>query len=146
MTDKKENNPTFQIVGIYTKDSSFEAPLPISSYKDAKWQPSANVDVKTTDSNLEDKLYEIVLHVNLTVTLEDKTVFIVEMQQAGTFIIDGIDGEKLDHVLKAYCPSIVFPYIRQNVSEMINKAGFPPLYLSPIDFESQYMAKKEKSN
>ncbi|MBT4885088.1 MAG: protein-export chaperone SecB [Legionellales bacterium] len=143
MSNDKKTTPHFQIVALYIKDCSFEAPLPISSYKDKQWQPAANVDIKSEHSKLEDKLYEIVLSCKLNVSLEDKTVFIVEMQQAGTFSIDGLDGDKLDHVLSAYCPSIIFPYIRQNISEIITKAGFPALYLSPVDFEAQYFAKKQ---
>lgn len=144
MSKQESVNPTFNIVGMYIKDCSLEAPQPVSSYKDQKWQPAANVDMKSDHKHLEDKLYEVVLSAKLTVTVEEKTVFIVEMQQAGTFVVDGLDKEKLDHVLSAYCPSIIFPYLRQNVSDLITKGGFPPLYLSPVDFEAQYMAKKQK--
>lgn len=144
MSKDEKVNPTLQIVGMYIKDCSLEAPQPVSSYKEKKWQPAANVDMKSDSTMIEDKIYEVVLSGKLTVTLEDKTVFIVEMQQAGTFFVDGLDKEKLDHVLSAYCPSMIFPYLRQNVSDLITKAGFPPLYLSPIDFEAQYVAKKQK--
>lgn len=145
MSNTEAKQPIFQIVGMYIKDCSLEAPHPISHYKDKKWHPAANVDMKSDYKNLEDNLYEVVLSGKLTVTLEDKTVFIVEMQQAGTFVIDGLEQEKLDHVVSAYCPSIIFPYLRQNVSDIITKAGFPPLYLSPVDFEAQYMAKKQQA-
>ena len=144
MSKEQNTTPQFQIVAMYLKDCSLEAPLPISSYKDKKWQPAVNVDMKSNFSKLEDKIHEVVLAASLKVVLEDKTVFIVEMQQAGTFLIDGIDDQKLDHVLNAYCPSIIFPYLRQNVSDLITRGGFPPLYLSPIDFEAQYIAKKQQ--
>ena len=88
--------------------------------------------------------HEVIVSVNLKVTLGDKTVFIVELQQAGLFTIAGVEGEKLNQVLRAYCPSIIFPYLRQNVSDMITRAGFPPLYLSPIDFDAQYLASQKQ--
>lgn len=144
MSESQAKKPNFQIIGMYLKDISFETSQPPSAYRNVQWQPAADIDMKTEHKLLEDNLYEVQLLCKLKVALEDKTVFIVEMQQAGTFIIEGLDTEKLEHVLRAYCPSIIFPYLRHNVSEQVSKAGFPALYLSPVDFEAQYMASKQQ--
>ena len=143
MTDT-QNQPNFNIGSIYLKDCSFEAPKPISAYSSKGWNPNADVDIQVNTSTLSENVHEVVLCATLKVTVEDQTVFIVEMQQAGSFNISGIEGEKLNQILKAYCASIVFPYLRQNVSDTISRAGFPPLYLSPIDFDAQYMASKKQ--
>ena len=144
MSQTTQPQPNFQIVGMYLKDTSFESSQPPSAYRNMAWQPAADVDLKTEHKKLEDNLYEVQLLCKLQVSLEKKMVFIVEMQQAGTFIIEGVEKDKLDHVLRAYCPSIIFPYLRHNVSEQVSKAGFPALYLSPVDFEAQYMASKQQ--
>ena len=125
---EKSTQPQFSIGAIYVKDCSFEAPEPISAYGKQGWNPNADVNIQVNTSAKADSQHEVVVSVNLKVTLEDKTVFIVEMQQAGLFTIAGVEGEKLNQVLRAYCPSIVFPYLRQNVSDLIIRAGFPPLY------------------
>lgn len=144
MMTEKNTQAKFSIAAIYVKDCSFEAPLPISAYGKQDWNPNADVNIQVNNSAAANSQHEVIVSVNLKVTLEDKTVFIVELQQAGLFTIAGVEGEKLNQVLRAYCPSIIFPYLRQNVSDMITRAGFPPLYLSPIDFDAQYLASQKQ--
>lgn len=147
MSEKNKQSQTqFQIKNIYTKNLSFEAPKAISQYK--SWQPKVDIDVQTTHESLPENTYEVVLTVKLKASMETDSLFTVEIQQAAEFHIEGLEQDKLEHVLQAYCASMIYPYARQNITDIIVKGGFPPLYLSPIDFEAQYaqhMMKKEKS-
>ena len=147
MANNTETNtkPTFNILGIYVKDFSFESPAPHVAFKSKEWKPNAKVNIKPTHKNLEDNIYTCSLVVNVEVMLEETKIFLLELEQAADFRIEGLDDERLKHVLNTYCPNIIFPYARQHVSEMITKGGFPNLYLSPVDFESQYVQQLQKA-
>lgn len=146
MTKKttENNQPIFNILGVYTKDVSFESPLSPSTYDTTAWKPNATIDITPSHNNIKDDIHCCVLKVSLNVKVDDKTVFIAEVEQAADFRISGLDDEKLDHIVNTYCMNVIFPYARQNISDLTTKGGFPPLYLSPVDFEAQYLAKKNK--
>jgi preprotein translocase subunit SecB len=83
-------------------------------------------------------MYEVVLGATLTCTLNDKTIYLVEVEQAGIFGLSGFDERTLDMMLGTYCPNVLFPYVRQSVTDLITNGGFPPFYLQPINFEALY--------
>jgi preprotein translocase subunit SecB len=143
-TSNNNNQPVFNILAVYTKDSSFESPSSPSSYDTTSWHPSAAIDISPRHKKIKDDIYSCILKVSLTVKVEENTVFIAEVEQAADFKISGLDEQKLEHILNTYCPNVIFPYARQNISDLTTKGGFPPLYLSPVDFEAQYLAKKNK--
>ena len=143
MSDKNNQPQTkFQIKSIFLKNVSFQAPKAISNYK--SWQPKVDIDVQTKHESLPENTYEVVLTVKLKATMDTENLFSVEIQQAAEFFIEGLEQNKLEHVLQAYCASMIYPYARQNITDVIVKGGFPPLYLSPIDFEAQYAQQKMK--
>ena len=146
MTKKTSDNnqPVFNILAVYIKDASFESPLSPSAHDTTSWKPNATIDITPSYQKLKDDIYSCILKVSLNVKVEDKSVFIAEVEQAADFRIAGLDEEKLEHILNTYCPNVIFPYARQNISDLTTKGGFPPLYLSPVDFEAQYLAKKNK--
>ena len=131
------NGPTFSIEKIYVKDVSFEAPGAPQVFNE-QGQPQLSMNLNQKVGRLSDGAFEVVLGVTLTCTLNDKTVYLAEVAQAGIFGLAGFDDRTLDMMLGTYCPNVLFPYVRETVSDVVNRAGFPPVLLSPINFEALY--------
>ena len=121
---------------IYLKDMSFEAPQGVEAFK-KNWAPKINQDIGTTSTKVDDDHYEVVLKLTINVTMDDKTVFLVEVQQAGLFVKD-IDGQQLTQLLNTMCPNILFPYAREAIDSCALKGSFPALSLPPINFEALF--------
>jgi preprotein translocase subunit SecB len=150
MTDKAANKgqqaqPEFSVELVYLNDFSFESTKPSYTYmKD--WKPEANIDMDIKHTKAGDDRYDVVLRLTVKVEMGGKTVFLVECAQAGVFRLAGFDDAQRGEVLESHCPSILFPYARQNISDTIVKAGYPPLYLSPVDFHTYYHNKKQSDS
>lgn len=129
---------------IFLKDLSFESPDPILSFK-SKWEPKVNLDIRNQNRNIEGELYEACLEVTATVKIGEKTAFIVEVEQAGIFMIKGLEGENLNRVLGTFCMNVLFPYAREAIDSMCLKGSFPPLVLAPINFDQLYEQSKKKA-
>ena len=135
----------FMLQRIYLKDLSFESPMGVEAFK-SNWQPKINQDLNTTTQKIEADLYEVVLKMTINVTIEDKTVFLVEIQQAGLFNVSNMAGPQLAQVLNTLCPQILYPYLREAVDNCALKGGFPALGLPPINFDVLYaQALKQKA-
>jgi preprotein translocase subunit SecB len=129
--------PTFSVEKIYVKDVSYEAPNAPQVFGE-QGQPNLEMNLNPRVQRVGDSLFEVELGVTLTCKLADKTVYLVEVRQAGLFGLNGFDEPTLDAMLGAHCPSILYPYARQIVSDMISAGGFPPFVLQPINFERMY--------
>ncbi len=127
----------FVIQKIFCKDISFETPNSPQIFTD-KWEPELKVDLHTGVNPLADNVFEVVLTVTATVKTDDKTAFLAEVQQAGIFNVSGFEKEQMDHMLGSYCPNLLFPYVREVISELVNKGGFPQLILQPVNFDAVY--------
>ena len=128
----------FALQRIYTKDVSFESPGSPNIFR-KQWQPKINVDLNTkSDAVDEQGNFEVVLTITLTAKVEEETAFLVEVQQAGIFMISGIEGENLRMVLGTAAPNILFPYARENIDALCVKGGFPPVMLAPVNFDALY--------
>ncbi len=127
----------FTVQKIYVKDVSFEAPNSPQIFNE-QGQPDLNLNLNQRVGKLSDEVYEVVLGVTVTCTLEDKTVYVAEVQQAGVFGLTGFDERNVDFMLGTYCPNVLFPYARQAVSDLVGSGGFPPFFLQPINFEALY--------
>ncbi|MDT8397577.1 MAG: protein-export chaperone SecB [Pseudomonadales bacterium] len=136
------NAPRFAVQRIYIKDASFEAPDSPESFR-RPYSPQVNFSINSSNRHIENSLYEVILRLTTDVKHEDKTVFLVEVQQAGIFEVHGIDGERLEQVLNITCPSVLFPYGRESIDGLVIKGGFPPLMLAPINFEVLYAQAKK---
>ena len=134
--------PEFAIQRIYLKDLSFEAPNSPAIFTQ-KWEPIVNFNLSTEHAYLEDNLYEVTLNLVTSVKTQDETAFIVEVKQAGTFVIKGVDGQALDHILHSFCPNILFPYAREIVSSEVVRGGFPQLTLAPVNFDAVYAQRRQ---
>lgn len=124
----------FQLQRIYLKDLSFEAPLGVEAFKQ-QWQPKVGQELHTAVNQMENNQYEVILKITVNVTLGDKTAFLVEVQQAGLFVVAGVEGPQLAHVVNTLCPQILFPYAREVIDNCAIKGNFPALALPPINFE-----------
>lgn len=143
--EKKANEPQFMIQRVFLKDLSFEAPSAPKVFKE-EWKPEMALDINIESQAIEDKVYEVVLGLNVTVKNAGEVAFIVELKQGGIFTVDGAPKEQLDHLLGSFCPSILFPYAREAVTDAVVKGSFPQLVLAPVNFDALYMQQqKEKA-
>lgn len=141
-----ENEPQFNLQHLYLKDVSFETPnSPHIFTQLAEARPETSVSFNTEVNSLDDSHVEVVLTATITTKVGEKTAYLVEVSQAGIFFISGFDDRDLGPLTRAHCPNILYPYVRQTVSEMIGKGGFPPLLLQPYNFEALYAQQMQKS-
>ena len=132
------NGPQFTVDKIYVKDVSFEAPRTPQAFSE-QGQPQLQMNLNQRVNRVSENAFEVVLGVNLTCKLgDDKTVYLVEVQQAGLFNLSGFDDQSLDAMLGTHCPTILYPYARQIVGDLIQAGGFAPFLLQPINFEALY--------
>ncbi|VAX77146.1 Protein-export protein SecB [Serratia symbiotica] len=138
MAEQNSTELSFQIRRIYIKDISFEAPKSPQIFQ-LEWQPEVKLDLETASSHLAEEIYEVVLRVTITATLEKETAFLCEVQQAGIFFIAGIKGSQLTHCLGAYCPNILFPYVRECITSLVVRGTFSQINLAPVNFDALFM-------
>lgn len=136
--------PEFAIQRLYVKDLSLETPNTPKIFLD-EWRPELSMDLGTDAGTvLEDGLREVVLTVTVTVKIKEKVAFLVEVKQAGIFSMKGFSDEQLHHMLGSFCPNILYPYAREVVSDAVMRAGFPQLYLAPVNFDALYEQHKQQ--
>ena len=129
---------TISVLKIYLKDVSFEAPHTPEVYN-IQGEPEFEVNLNYGANKLnEDNLHEIVLSITITAKIEDKTMYLAEVQQAGLFELHGFDEELKQAAFGIFCPSQLYPYAREALSNLISKGGFPPLLLDHQNFETIY--------
>ena len=135
---QQANGPQFTVEKIYVKDLSFEAPKTPQVFSEQA-QPQLQMNLNQRVTRIAESTFEVVLGINLTCKLgEDKTVYLVEVQQAGLFNLSGFDDQSLDAMLGTHCPNVLYPYARQVIGDLIQAGGFPPFLLQPINFEALY--------
>ena len=142
MSEEKTPQPNFSIARIYTKDLSLESTKSPKIFE-SNWQPKLGLDVDVQHSVLNEGLFEVVLKLAVTVTTEDQTAFLIEVQQAGIFAIAGFDDATRDQILGAMCPNILFPYARETIDMLAVKASFPAPMLAPINFDAMLEARRQ---
>ena len=141
-TTDKEQQGQFGIQKIYVKDVSFETPNSPQIFRE-QWNPKVNMDIANSTVRLSDELHEVVLSVTVTVSFEEKTVYLVEVQQAGIFHISGFPEEILGRMLATVCTNILFPFAREFVADLVMRGGFPQLLLAPVNFEALYLQQQK---
>ena len=129
--------PVFQIQRIYLKEASLEQPnSPAILLEQA--QPSVDIQLGVEAKPVADGVYEIAVTATVQTKIEDKTVFLVEAKQAGIFEIRNVPEDQMGPIMGIACPQIVYPYLRGNVADLIQRAGFPPVHLAEINFQAMY--------
>lgn len=139
MTEQQQ--PVFNIEKIYVKDMSLEIPHAPGIFLQRE-QPQIDMQLHNDSSKVDDGYFEATITVTVTAKLGDKTMFLAEATQAGIFQIRNVAEEDMEPVLGIGCPNILFPYVRETISDMVNRAGFPPVVLSPINFEVLYAQRQ----
>lgn len=137
------DKPEFGIQQIFTKDISFETPSK-RQIPDQAWKPNIDVELNASTTKLADNTYQVLLSITTTAKVDDKVAFLVEVQQAGVFVIKNFPDPQLHRMLGSYCPNTLFPYARELISDMVTRGGFPPLYLAPINFDVLYDQQLQK--
>ncbi len=123
---------------IYIKDFSFESPQSPQVFTEGKWEPKTNLNLRSTHSAHAGDHHEVVLTITLETRQDDRTLFLIELQQAGLFYISGYGEEEFAAVVGSFCPSVLFPYAREAIAGLVSKGGFPELTLQPINFDALY--------
>lgn len=128
----------FALQRIYVKDVSFESPKAPECFR-GKWQPKINLELNSSNNDLGDNLFEVVLQVTVTASsTEDDVLYLAEVQQAGIFLIEGLENDALKKTLGSFCPNVLFPYARQAVDVLVTNGSFPALMLAPVNFDAIY--------
>ncbi len=133
----------FGVQRIYVKDVSFESPQGVALFG-KPWKPAVQQELATTTTAVNDDHYEVVLTVTVTGKMDDQVAFVVEVKQAGLFLIKGLNDGQMRQVMGINCPSILFPYARQVIDSMMVAGTLPPLMLPPINFEALYQQMVEQ--
>jgi preprotein translocase subunit SecB len=139
----QEQGVQFGIQKLYLKDISFEAPNSPDVFQE-QWQPDIQVNLNNQTERLGEDQYEVVLTVTVTAKQGEKTAFLVEVQQAGAFIIRNVTEEQLNAMTGSYCPGVLFPFARQTISDVVVHGGFPALLLNPINFDALYQQQVQQ--
>ena len=139
---------------IYVKDVSFESPQGAAAFQ-KQWKPKVSQDMNSRTNKIDEDLYEVVLRVTITMADGEDTIYLAEVEQAGLFTIKGFTEQQMPQVINTTCPSILFPYLRETIDNIVTKGGFPALMLPPINFDALFAsavqqaaqeAKKEDDN
>ena len=129
--------PVFTVEKFYVKDLSVEVPNAPAIFMERE-SPQMDVNLSTASESIGENLYQSSITVTVTAKTSDKTMFLVECSQVGIFRIQNVPADQLPMVLGIGCPNIVFPYLRETISDVVIRAGFPPVLLNPVNFEAIY--------
>jgi preprotein translocase subunit SecB len=137
--------PLFNIEKLYVKDLSLEIPNAPAIFLERE-NPQIDLQLHTQASAVDDGVFEVVVTVTVTAKLpeKDKVMFLIEAKQAGIFQVRNIPAEEMESVLAVVCPNILYPYLREVVSDVAVRGGFAPVLLNPINFDSIYQQQKQQ--
>ncbi len=144
MSDTKEER-LVSLQTLYIKDVSFEAPNSPGVFLEEAISPETKINLANTHDKIGDDSYDVCLKIRVESTYDDKTIFIAEVEQAGVFVIKGYTEDEIKGLIAVFCPNTLFPYIRELVSSLVTKAGFPALLLQPINFDALYAQALEET-
>lgn len=139
---QQPEQPTFAIEKLFVKDLSVEVPNAPRIFLERD-TPQVEIQMTTAANPIDEGYYEVLVNVTVTAKLAEKTVFLVEASQAGVFQIRNIPQAELEPVLGITCPNILYPYVREVVSDAVVRAGFAPVVLNPVNFDAIFQAQRE---
>lgn len=138
MADQETSSaPVFQIQRVYLKDLSLEQPNSPAILLEQQ-QPNVDIQLGVEATPVVEGIYEVCVTATVQTKIQDKTVFLIEAKQAGIFEIRNVPEDQMSMVIGVACPQIVYPYLRGNVADLIQRAGFPPVHLAEINFQAMY--------
>jgi len=143
-TEQSNEAPVFAIQRIYLKDISFETPMGADAFLQQN-KPAIQQDLNIQVNQLNEETIEVVLLLTITAKLEARTLFLVEVKQAGLFTVAGFDKRQVTQLINTACPQILFPYAREAIDSILNRGSFPPLMLAPINFDAIFVQAVEQA-
>ena len=143
MTPDDNASAQFQVQKLYTKDVSFELPNAPQIFQE-EGQADVKMSLAQRVEELGENLHEVVLTVTVTASVGEKTAYLVEVAQAGIFLLAGFNEQASHAVMNTMCPNTLFPYARQSISTLVSDGGFPPLILQPVNFEQLYAQRMQQ--
>ncbi len=144
MAEQQKADKQISIQKIYVKDFSFESPNSPTVFTAGEWSPKTNLNLRSSHSQVEKDQSEVVLSITVEAKHEDKTLFLIELHQAGLFQISGYEEQEFGVVVGSFCPNILFPYAREAISGLISRGGFPEFLLQPINFDALYAQSQQQ--
>ena len=135
-----DQGPVLALQNVYLKDCSYESPN--GPRIDGAWNPQINLDLQTTSTALGPDVREVVLTVTVSAKHGDATIFLVEVKQAGLFVVRNLAEPDLKRAISTVCPGILFPYARAAISQLVSQGGFPQFLLPPVNFDALYAANQ----
>ena len=139
----EEQQAQLALERIYTKDLSFE--VPGAGVFTKEWQPELNINLSSAAEKIDAAHDEVSLKVVVQANNAGETAFIVDATQSGIFLVDGVEEDRLPYILGAYCPNILFPFLREAVNDLVTKGSFPQLLLTPINFDAEFEANMQRA-
>jgi preprotein translocase subunit SecB len=136
----QDSGAVLALQNVYLKDCSYESPN--GPRVDGSWNPQISLDLQTASSSLGPDVREVVLTVTVSAKLGEATIFLVEVKQAGLFVMRNLPDEDLKRLVSTVCPGVLFPYARAQVSQLVTQGGFPQFLLPPVNFEALYAANQ----
>jgi preprotein translocase subunit SecB len=141
-TDSTAPNTTLALQGVYLKDCSFESPQ--GPRGNGEWNPQISLDLNTTVQPISGDLREVVLTITVSAKQAEQTLFLVEVKQAGAFVMQNLSAEEYKRAIGSICPNVLFPYARAVVSQLVSQGGFPQLLLPPVNFDALYASSQNE--
>jgi preprotein translocase subunit SecB len=141
MSDQQD--PVFQIQRVYLKEASLEQPNSPAILLEQE-SPTVDIQLGVNAAPVADGIFEVTVTATVQTKIKDKTVFLVEATQAGIFEIRNLPQEQMSQVMGIACPQIVYPYLRGNVADLIQRGGFPPVHLSEINFQAMFEQQQQQ--
>jgi preprotein translocase subunit SecB len=126
---------------VYLKDCSYESPN--GPRMEGNWNPQINLDLQTGSTSLGPEVREVVLTVTVSAKYGEATIFLVEVKQAGLFVIRNLSEDETKRAVGTYCPGVLFPYARAAISHLVTQGGFPQFLLPPVNFDALYAANQQ---
>ena len=142
-TTGSDSRGQFEIQKVYVKNISLETPNSPQIFRE-QWKPSVHMDLANSADDMGDNSYEVTLSITATVSQGEKTIYLVEVQQAGIFLMADFPREIIGRMVATVCPNILFPFVREMVSDLVTRAGFPQLLLAPVNFDALYLQHQQK--
>ena len=137
-----DQTPVFQIQRVYLKESSLEQPNSPAILLEQE-QPSVDIQLGVEATPVADGVFEVAVTATVYTKIKDKTVFLVEAKQAGIFEIRNVPEDQMGQIMGIACPQIIYPYLRGNVADLVQRGGFPPVHLTEINFQSMYEQQQQ---
>ncbi|MGH8495512.1 MAG: protein-export chaperone SecB [Gammaproteobacteria bacterium] len=137
-TDQPTASSQLSLQKVYVKDCSFEAPKSPDIFK-SEWSPKVTLTLNSSARKLDEQTHEVVLNVTVEAKMGETTAFLVELQQAGIFALNNYPADQLKPLIGNYCPSMLYPFARQTIADLVGRGGFPPFLLQPMNFDALFL-------